>query len=249
MGAAAVVVALVASGGTWLVMRDDDSETPSAADTTSTSASTSKATTTKTTAPKATPQPIPPAAATGLLRSIPDISALLGADMTPTDIVTEPYGPHIIRVEPILCTGASLPGMQTTYLGAEYTGFAAQLLSGAVGVGATQAVTTFRTEAAAQQFLDRQVKQWQECANTELTSTTQSGGGQGVVGAPSTVDGITSMVNTTRMRDGQPVSGQCERAITSQNNVVIDTRVCGPEPETKGRTLARDIAQTVSSRS
>lgn len=41
-------------------------------------------------------------------------------------------------------------------------------------------------------------------------------------------------------------AGDCDRAITTRLNVVIDVRVCAPDPATLGQTLARTLADRVT---
>lgn len=249
-GAAVIAVAALASGGTWWVMRHNDSGAPTAAPSRTTSAASSTSTTTATPTPTTTApaKPIDPGAVSGLLASVPDINTLIGATVTPLDIVREPF--DVLAVKPYYCTGADLPGMKPTYSYTKpaYTGFAGQVLSheapGRVNV--VQALATFATSADAQAFYDLQVEDWKRCTNTEVAAAGHGSSSTGVIGVPAETDGVLDVRIDGRTTTNSGPPAVCDRALTARSNVIVDVRICAADPGTMGQDLVRDLAQKVA---
>lgn len=262
--AAVAVVVVLAVGGAgfyfWTPISDkllgQSSTTSSATSSaTTTSPPPSSTTTAATSAPApggpATPGPsTPPKAAapvdpTDLQSYLATPDALStrfgGADMQPTGLTKQPVDD--IDVSPFKCASAAVPGMSNGYSGSGFTGFVDQVVNDSAGAHKfIQTLVTFPTAEAAKAFVDNQLSRWKDCANTDLTITIGGKGDHATTGAVTTTDGVNTIVLTP------PAAGsrQCERAMTSSSNVVIDVRACAVNVGTTGSAIARDIGQKIA---
>ncbi|MUL78893.1 sensor domain-containing protein [Mycolicibacterium sp. CBMA 226] len=164
-----------------------------------------------------------------------------GADMQPQGLTKQPVDD--IDVSPFKCSGAAVPGISQAYSGSGFTGFVDQVVNDSAGAHKfIQTLVTFRTADAAQNFVSSQLNQWKDCDNTNLTITIGGKNDHANLGAVATTDGVNTIVLTP------PAAGsrQCERAMTSSSNVVIDVRACAVNIGTTGSTIARDISQKIA---
>lgn len=249
--AAVLVVAASASAGTWYLMHRNDPGPQGAGHDISTPPTFSHQ---PAPAPTSTPaaQAFAPSGLSALLLSVPEMNGLLGATTTPTQIERQPFGYDTVTAKPNQCTGAVLPGMKATYsYYSKSTGFVGQILSqdSPTRITAIQTATTFPTAADAEQFLKDQEAQWQDCQDTEvtITSTRERSSTVSEVTQPTTADDILSVhINGISNGELPQPAGDCDRAITTRLNVVVDVRVCAPDPATLGHTLARTLADRVT---
>jgi serine/threonine kinase PknH len=254
IGALALVVIAVAV--TVFVTRGGDSPTPAAApastsaapiSTTSASASAS-APSTGAAPPTGSSVPtsadvVDPTALKGLLASVADVTQLAdNAMMTPQATQTSPLGGAI--VVPDSCTGAVMPGLDSVYRGAGFTGFAVQVLSNEPrNVAVIQSLASFPSEAEAQSFVDGQFADWQACKYTDVTVTIGSSTSEGKVAISANTLGTNNVfIFPPTGTDGR----QCQHAMSARKNAVVDVRVCAPSVGSMGWTLARDIGEKIT---
>jgi len=197
-------------------------------------------------APSAPPKaaaPVDPADLQSYLATADALSTRFGgADMQPVGLGKQPMSD--IDVSPFKCSGAAVPGASQAWSGSGFTGFVQQVVNDSAGAHRfVQTLGTFRTPEAAKAFVDSQLRQWQDCANTALTITPNGGkSDHATLGAVTTTDGV----NTIVLTPPAPGSRQCERAMTSSSNVVIDVRACAVNVGTTGSAVARDISQKIA---
>ena len=197
-------------------------------------------------APSAPPKaaaPVDPADLQSYLATADALSTRFGgADMQPVGLGKQPMSD--IDASPFKCSGAAVPGASQAWSGSGFTGFVQQVVNDSAGAHKfVQTLGTFRTPEAAKAFVDSQLSQWQGCANTDLTITPNGGkSDHATLGAVATTDGVNTIVLTP------PAVGsrQCERAMTSSSNVVIDVRACAVNVGTTGSAIARDISQKIA---
>ncbi len=265
--AAVAVVVVLAVGGTAFYFRTPISEkllgqssTTSSAAPSSAAPSSTPPSTTGTPAPSPA-TPAPGAAATPAPSAPPKAAATVdpadlqsylatadtlstrfgGADMQPVGLGKQPESD--IDVSPFKCSGAAVPGISQAWSGSGFTGFVLQVVNDSANAHKfVQTLGTFRTPEAAKAFVDSQLRQWQDCANTALTITAAGKNDHATLGAVATTDGV----NTIVLTPPTPGSRQCERAMTSSSNVVIDVRACAVNIGTTGSAIARDISQKIA---
>lgn len=259
--AAVAVVAVLAVGGAGFYFRTPISDklfgqssttspatptttAPSSPTTTASSsspASTPSSATPPPSAPPAPPALVDPADLQSYLAKPDELSTRFGgADMQPVGFGKQPVAD--IDVSPYKCSGAAAPGISQAYSGSGFTGFAEQVVNDSAGAHKfVQTLATFRTAEAAKAFVDSQLNRWKDCANTDLTITIGGNSDHATTGAVSTTDGM----NTITLTPPAAGSRQCERAMTSSSNVVIDVRACAVNVGTTGSTIARDMSQKI----
>jgi serine/threonine kinase PknH len=106
-----------------------------------------------------------------------------------------------------------------------------------------QSVVSFPTAATAREFVAKEAKHWPVCAGTALTTTIPTIPAQTWWIATVSQDGdvLTSVSN----REGAG-GYTCQHALTSRNNVVIDTEACGWDVTQQGSTIAHRITEQIS---
>jgi serine/threonine kinase PknH len=106
-----------------------------------------------------------------------------------------------------------------------------------------QSVVSFPIAATAREFVAKEAKHWPVCAGTALTTTIPTIPAQTWWIATVSQDGdvLTSVSN----REGAG-GYTCQHALTSRNNVVIDTEACGWDVTQQGSTIAHRIAEQIS---
>lgn len=190
-----------------------------------------------TTSTSAAVRPVDNAGLPRLLGAPSDISGLVGVAMTPEAIFRKPDTK--LRVEPIRCLEAVMPGLDTvSYYGR--TGFAGQLLHGDQHAQVIQVVASFPSDADAAAFRDSTTSYWRVCQDQQATIT----GGQVplmyALDRVESVDSVVSVSMSATARDGTRVP--CQHSLGARRNVVIDVRVCAPNVGSKGRDLVAKIA-------
>lgn len=182
-------------------------------------------------------RPIDDAGLPRLLASPSEIGDVVGTAMTPEAIFRKPDTK--LRVDPIRCIEAVMPGLDTvSYFGR--TGFAGQLLHGDQHAQVVQVVAAFATDSEAADFRDMTTQNWRQCQNQQATVT----GGQVplmyALDNVESVDAVTSVPVSGTARDGTQVP--CQHSLGARRNVVIDVRVCALNVGNKGRDLVAKIA-------
>lgn len=160
--------------------------------------------------------------------------------MQPQGLTKQPIAD--IDVSPYKCSSTAVPGMSNAYSGKGFTGFVDQVVNDSAGAHKfIQALITFPTAQAADDFVSGQYNQWKDCSNTKLTITIGGKSDHATTGVASSADTVNTVVMT-------PTTGsrQCERAMTASNNVVVDVRACAVNVGTAASAIARDISQKIA---
>ncbi len=248
--AAAVVTALVI---TLVALGSHDSKTAStsaAPSSTRVSASSRPAPTSSAAGTSPAAPALDAAVLSSLLASAEQVSDILHhVQMNPRDVLTSLSSDA--SIDPAKCASAVAPALESTYTGSGYTGVAVQgLMESSPGRHKViQAVAAFPDEAAAQQFQAQQLSAWRGCRLTDVTVSFP--GGQPADHATITIvsdsEGIASTV-LLPAGASEHKDSECERAMASRRNVVVDVRACGQNTITAGVTLVRAINDNINLR-
>lgn len=144
--------------------------------------------------------------------------------------------------DPARCVGAIIPANENAYAGSGSRATYAQALHDqGRTVTVLSAVTTFGTASSATDLVGQQGATWATCQTTP------------VVLNPSHPNPLTWTVQDVAVHRGIitariSASGgaTCQRALTSNNNVVIDVTACNANPTSEAETLALTIAKRVA---
>jgi eukaryotic-like serine/threonine-protein kinase len=233
IGALAAVALLAVAGTVTAVVatRDDGGTAPAAAPTTS------------------APPPVPLTDLKSLLLSNAEVDKVMGV---PMQQVTESnhMGTDGKALGEQDCVGAFAPGQQIAYSG---TGYISTAQLGYVSPGATvsgllfqtfQAVVGFPTADGPAKYYDKQIAEWQQCANRTLTF---SPNGQVVKIVNGTVtDTGNRMITITQTLEGAQ-NWTCARALAPRNNISIDTFACSANDSVaQVVAVTNDIAKKVA---
>lgn len=162
---------------------------------------------------------------------------MVGVAMTPEAIFRKPDTK--LRVEPVRCLEAVMPGLDTvSYFGR--TGFAGQGLHGDQHARAVQVLASFPTDSDAVAFRDITVGRWRTCQNRQATVTDRTNIVTYQMGRVNSVDSVATVSMSGSAGDG--VSVTCQHALGARRNVILDVRVCTPEVGDKGRDLLLRMA-------
>ncbi|UCZ60737.1 sensor domain-containing protein [Mycolicibacterium phocaicum] len=190
-----------------------------------------------TTSTSAVAKPVDDAGLPKLLGSPSAISDLVGVAMTPEAIFRKPDTK--LRVEPIRCLEAVMPGLDTIrYYGRR--GFAGQLLHGDQHAQVVQVVAAFTTDADAADFRDRTAQTWRSCQKQQATITGTQVPLTYALDSVESANSVTSVSMSGTAGDGTRVP--CQHSLGARRNVIIDVRVCTPNVGNKGRDLVAKIA-------
>jgi eukaryotic-like serine/threonine-protein kinase len=189
--------------------------------------------------PDAPPPPAPIVTAEGLgTLLLPDdkLSTVMGVQMSLDTSATDPidYSRNLVDTE---CAAAYAPMAQSMYAGSGYTGLRASNHSsvGADSEGGRssvqQAAIAFPSAAAATALRDRQLDQWERCANRDVVRKVEGGDPNAVV----------TFANVVTAEDGVSLLAQsvgssgfvCDRGLGVRNNVVVDAMVCREDSATQ----------------
>lgn len=158
-----------------------------------------------------------------LLLSKDLIGTLMGTQLVANDPYTSSYRDSSSLSLASNCTGAVFPMQDDQYANSGYTAMYSQQLTGP-STRVTQGVVAFTSAELAQTFMTRQEQMWQKCS-IDLTiypsrddyKTTETWTSSAVGKA----DGVLSIRRS--LKDGQQ---NCEHALTSGNNIVVDVMAC-----------------------
>jgi serine/threonine kinase PknH len=139
------------------------------------------------------------------------------------------------------CEGIQHPALTEALRGSGYLGVQTQSLRGERHLVA-QAVIDFPGAAAAAKFAARQAENWAKCNGKPMTlSTPSEGSATFTVGTVTNHDGMLAVVFTQEGARGWA----CQRALTTRNNIVIDTRSCGFNRTDQATAAAARMADRV----
>jgi serine/threonine kinase PknH len=184
--------------------------------------------------PPPPPKPVVEAQLEGLLLSVDQINAAVGA----TGITA--FGTDTAMADdsvlPTLSDRACLP-LQTPVAASVYadSGWSAVRMQGLRDDNANthlvaQAVVSFSSAMKAGAFYTESTQSWLACANRQLTVADRGNPSSGIwaVGPVSNTNGILSTTKTLVSNNGTPSDGRrtCQRALTVANNVAIDILAC-----------------------
>ncbi|BBZ37184.1 sensor domain-containing protein [Mycobacterium conspicuum] len=140
------------------------------------------------------------------------------------------------------CVGIAHPALLDALRGTGYVGVQTQSLRDDHHIVA-QGVINYPSAAAAGAFAATQAENWTKCNGKMITLTTPADGSSTfMVGTVANHDGMLTVLFTQEGGDGWG----CQRALTTRNNVVIDTRSCGLARTDQATTEAARIADRVS---
>lgn len=193
-----------------------------------------------TTSTSAVAKPVDDAGLPRLLGSPSEISELLGVAMTPEAIFRRPDTK--LRVEPLRCTEALMPGLDTaSYYGR--TGFAGQALHGDRHARVVQVLASFPSDADAETFRGITVGRWRVCQSQHAAVTDGTSTATYEVGNVDSVDSVASVSMSATAADGGSVA--CQHSIGARKNVIVDVRVCASDVGNKGSDLLSRITAKV----
>jgi serine/threonine kinase PknH len=142
------------------------------------------------------------------------------------------------------CMGIAHPALIDALRGTGYVGVQTQALRDDHHIIA-QAVIDYPSAAAAASFAATQAENWTKCDGKTMTLTTPADGSiTFAVGTVANHDGMLTVLFTQEGAEGWA----CQRALTTRNNIVIDTRSCGMARTDQATTEATRIADHVSAR-
>lgn len=104
---------------------------------------------------------------------------------------------------------------------------------------ARQAVVLYTDAEQAKAFYDASVRQWQACKHYTHTQS----GSLWDVGPISDKDGVLSTITT--QSNAQAGGWACGRALTANNNVVVDVNTCSANPADSAVVIAKQISARV----
>lgn len=193
--------------------------------------------------------PVPVAALSGLLLSIPDIAAIAGsATVTGNadngDRVYEQMADGDIVEQGCV---ALLPAKRRAFEGSGYTASRQQFLTGqSPERQINQSVVPFQDATAAEHYVAAAKARWDTCANrsVNLRPSADADGATSfwTVGPVIDADGI---ISTTRTQDGG-AGWLCHTGLAARNNVVINVHFCGRDlPESVVGTYVTQVAAKI----
>jgi hypothetical protein len=139
------------------------------------------------------------------------------------------------------CEGIQHPALTEALHGTGYLTAQTQALRGEHHLVA-QAVIDYPNAAAATKFAAQQAENWTKCNGKPITLTSPAEGSINfAVGTVTNSNGMLTVLFTQEGARGWA----CQRALTTRNNIVIDTRSCGFHRTDQAITAAAKIADRV----
>jgi serine/threonine-protein kinase len=140
-------------------------------------------------------------------------------------------------VSPPNCLGALYTSQDPVYAGSGYTGVNASVLAEPGDNNdhwVSEAAVTFPSADKATAFLQSTLTKWKSCSGKTVTSTSKSNTYRwtlaDVEGQPPRI----TMLDTQEGADGW----ECERAMSVENNVIVDVNACGYKLADQGGQIA-----------
>lgn len=173
----------------------------------------------------------------GLLLPVGDIQSIMGAPaMSPGTVKP---GLWDFDVTPPECATAYTPGASTTYGGTGWIAARKQDLREPDTVShiAKQVVVSFVSAKAAKEFYTRAVDQWRSCARRSVTERLPDRLSSWTIGDVAEADGVATLPRYPAEANGWG----CQHALTTMNNLAVDTLACAYGVDDQGLRLARAI--------
>jgi hypothetical protein len=239
LGVSLAVVVIAASAG-LVIIAGRASDTSDAASASGESALTSSPALTTT-----PPAVVEVSALPGLLLDPATVNSLEGAIAMVAQPDSKPNIPYTGETNRPECAGLAHPAMRTALEGSGWVGMHAQYLR-EPGDGwnhaVTQAVISYANAEGASAYASKQAENWAKCTGKTLTVTTTTASVTWSAGRVISRDGVLTALLTQEGAEGWA----CQRALIARSNVVIDTRTCGDNVIDQAATIARKIADRIT---
>lgn len=189
------------------------------------------------------PQPLPTRALIGLLLNASEISSIVGARMSVVESSDAMYTNEPLADGCLVWAGSQ----RYNYQGSGWTGVRSQRLLDRRDDAdhiAYQAVVAFPDGLAAHEFYDSQVTEWAKCDDrrVDLHDAGDPNAHYWSLSKATDNDGILTI---TRVEDESTRGWSCQRALTAENNVVVDVSACMHHVDDQGIQIARQITQKI----
>lgn len=252
---AATVVIVIASVVTIIVSTTGGDDSTTAATTSSTKASTTKAGVPKTTTPAPLPPPpspttpLAPEALSGLLITGQEAAAGFQIPNTKESTVkTDLIGGT--SAIPEGCLPVWAPVHKETLEPTGLTAVARKNIRDDPGTAGwlVEGVVSYPDAAAARAAVDRVVEVWRKCQYVGFTEQYLDRSLEWKTGVVGDTDGVFTMFDFSRSQLDSPQTStdpNCQRAITSARNVVVDLLACKVGLGSEGYSFARDIVRKI----
>lgn len=185
----------------------------------------------------------------GLLLPATQVAAALsGGDVVVTRQVTAPWDDSARIAGGVGCLAVAGAAQRGVYNGTGWTAMQGQVLrepptSPAWAHFATQAVVLFPTVPAAREFFTRSRQAWADCSDRELTYAPPLAPQQLWSIGPVSVEGDVLAVSREQR---SPQRWSCQRALTVNSTVVVDTEACALHgPTSAASAIARAVAERI----
>jgi hypothetical protein len=190
------------------------------------------------------PRPLVERELDGLLLTIDQLNAAMGsAALAVTDRATV-MADNSATVSPPECLALDGAGEAVVYANSGYQAERDESLNDGDHFThyVKQAVVMYPVVDSATAFLNASAQQWRACGEFTHTQT----GSQWTVGPITYTAGLVS--TTVTERDAAAPGWACGRAMSVENNVVIDVNTCSADPADSASKIARQISQNVAAR-
>lgn len=189
------------------------------------------------------PQPLPTRALIGLLLGASEISSIVGARMSVVESSGSMYTNEPLADGCLVWAGAQ----RYNYQGSGWTAVRSQRLLDRHDDPdhiAYQSVVTFPDGLAAHAFYESQVTEWAKCDDrrVDLHDAGDPNAHYWSLSKATDTDGILTI---TRMEEESTRGWSCQRALTAENNVVVDVSACMHHVDDQGIQIARQITRKV----
>lgn len=190
---------------------------------------------------RSAPPTVSPSDLERLLLPEPDVESLMGA----TDLTAHGTDTKLraTEVDPSDCTSAMGPASIEAYGGSNWIATRAQHLQSEkpMQLKVQQAVVSFETPDAADEFYSRAIDNWTSCVGRYVTYRGENSDRGWTLGDVGETDGVATLAAHLEGGDGW----ECQRGLTTKSNVIVDVRVCARGVGDKGARVAEAIAARI----
>jgi hypothetical protein len=198
-----------------------------------------------TTTHPSTPKLVPPSALDGLLPSVGDINAVMGTTMTPHSAFST-TADHRDLLPNLNCLGIWEIGENAIYGPSGFTAIRGQVLrdpdSNQWNSLVVQAVVSYPTADAAKKFFADSADRWSKCSNHHVNMTYTGHALISLTFGALTKTDTELTIPVTSSGGGQP----CQRALTVDDNLIIDVAACGPSITDQATSIVSKIRARIS---
>jgi serine/threonine-protein kinase len=174
-----------------------------------------------------------------------EVNPLMGTDSMQISVPINP-GPYTKNLETMAdqdCRSTDSPALGPVYEGSGYTAISTEMMVGDQGRRLTQAVAVFPSADLAQAFVANLAAKWKACAGRTIKAQmipTIYGGiySEQTFTLGSYLGGADAIGLSRTTTDGY----QCQRALLSDLNVVVDVDACTSPLDRQGRTIANKMS-------